>query len=700
MLSTWRPTEHFDRMRAEGRKRPPPSMGSPTFVWHIGVWRKSSNVSSDERTTTDEYIDGYIDRNKSFLDELSELIASLQSKGEIAAHKSSESAATNGIEAANPPIFTRPIVIEGAKNQFEQPPVPGQPRHFESFPPHSHTFVMWWRDGAAALGDHKPLDPDKDKDIMDLALRVVVQTQIYRDYATITIYIDGAKRYSGKQIHTISEGSLGLRRAKFADHLDYLRESSHSEITSGRVDFPSDQALKDQIRADTKMKAAIKNLYDDIWDEFQKDFDFQLAEKGKQAFHNGVVFLNHRGLLMSVRGLDSPADAKRTATLKELASVNGITKTRPEHAKNEKPWVPSSRGASATVGPVNKFDGEINEPEVVLKSMWPALATMEPRAGALDWVGCGILENRAIFVSTLGAQPIEELTSVTTKAGGTQVAVPAKFLLLSKGEPHRKQIGRFVDRILSLETMRIFALKNLGSIENAYYYLGSVTSHLDDILKHWSEARDALEKKEGDWKQAAIRKHTQTLKDGTPDEEERRKQREGYYNQLSDLNAAIETRLIHIGAELERMGPRGSGHLAHNIARSQFLINRFTAMVETLEIENLNGWINYKQFAQRGLGPTFELVSATGSRLVAAQERLKALTDVVQVSALIVQSAATRQNTSQLELIAARFDRMNRIFIWASRITFIAVPTAIVLGMIGATRIWSGIERLLSMFFG
>ena len=47
------------------------------------------------------------------------------------------------------------------------------------------------------------------------------------------------------------------------------------------------------------------------------------------------------------------------------------------------------------------------------------------------------------------------------------------------------------------------------------------------------------------------------------------------------------------------------------------------------------------------------MIKNTGQRLVAAQDRLKALTDVVQVSALIVQSDATRRNTDTLREIAA-----------------------------------------------
>jgi hypothetical protein len=59
------------------------------------------------------------------------------------------------------------------------------------------------------------------------------------------------------------------------------------------------------------------------------------------------------------------------------------------------------------------------------------------------------------------------------------------------------------------------------------------------------------------------------------------------------------------------------------------------------------------------------MIRTTGRRLAAANERLKSLTDVVQVSALIVQSAATRRNTEALASIAAY---INELKVWEGKV--------------------------------
>lgn len=667
---TFRATEHFDRLHLEGRKRPPPSIGSPTFVWHIGIWRKNdlhieaSGPKSDGNARvgssgTRPYIDGRVERNKKFLAEISEFIEALQSKG------------SSGLEQAERRSTIEPsdIILEDVSGGGAT----GEYFRFQSYQPHSHTFVMWWRDKPSSIADHGKLNHvasvNRDGDCMtpgshrpildgdpdgDAALRVVVQTQVYVDYASISIYIDGAKRRSGKQIHAINEGRLGNRREQFAQGLDSIRKRAFDETTSGRVDKPSSQSVKASIEADADIKDATSYLFDGIWEEFQNDFGFQLASKGHEKFENGVVFVNHRGLLMSVGGLNTEADAVRELSISRLQELNQIHEVRAHHDGAQHPWVPSSRGASATIGPPARFDGTVNEPAAVLKSMWPMLAHMEKQAGSVDWVGCGILENKALFASSLGARPTDNAALDPYVNRGTRFPATTRFVVFSKGEPHRKQIGRFVDRILSLETMRVLALKHIGSIQNAHQYIEKVTHHLDDVRRNWSSERARLEES-----------HPQTAGDdgiaidvhklGSRRARELLRRREAYYGRLSDLNSRVETQLILIGAELERMGPGGSGHLENSIARSRFLIARFRKLLETLEIENVDGWINYRQFAQRSLGPTFDTIEATGNRLAAAQDRLKSLTDVVQVSALIVQSEATRKNTDQLREISRGF---------------------------------------------
>ena len=51
---------------------------------------------------------------------------------------------------------------------------------------------------------------------------------------------------------------------------------------------------------------------------------------------------------------------------------------------------------------------------------------------------------------------------------------------------------------------------------------------------------------------------------------------------------------------------------------------------------------------RRGLAPAFDYMSSVGQRLRAVRERLLTVTEMIETSALVGQSAATRHNTAVL----------------------------------------------------
>ena len=524
----------------------------------------------------------------------------------------------------------------------------------------SLSFTLWWRDDAGRGTLNTRLRSDEPE--LRSALRVFVQFQSYQDHVTITFYVDGAKKFYGQQLHAQSDAALTRRQNQFFKHLTTIRSAAHKEIKSGAIELASSK-----VRTGAEviaLQAAADYLYAEFWDEFQDAFGFNLAKSGEEEFHHGVVFVNQRGLMMSMRGLETSADQTRGDQISELRSRNNIEPPAQaaENVPDDEPWLPSSRGAYATLGPVDVFDKASGEPEVVLKSLWPFLRCITPGAENSDWVGCGILEWRALLVSTFGSRPQAFDDASSLKASnslGTTEHDPDRFFIVTKGEPHRKQIGRMVERLTSLETLRFFSFKNIGVIQNSYLYLRVLTSQLDDILKSWSTDRQNLEDEKGrSWKD---KKRPFPRKDGRdPGEIEYQQIRKEFYDELSALNERVELRLIRIGAELELMGPGGSGHLAYSIDRARYCISEFRRLVPSLEVENIAGWTNYSQFVDRGLQPTFNMIAATGSRLAAAQDRLKSLTDIVQVSALIVQSDATRRNTDTLREIGNLLQRANQ----------------------------------------
>ena len=644
----WRHTHHLRRILTEGRNRPPPSSGSPTLVWHIGVWRKRNHAKGRGGSGQSElYIDEYERYNIEFFEEISSFLCRLQERGLCT---------TDRVR----PIGLDRIAIEGILNDIHD--VELVPRRFHVFTPQSASFTLWWRDKAKDGLLNTRMKPEDDD--VGHTLRVFVQFQSFQDHITITFYIDGAKRFTGKQIHKPEEGDLGERRALFSRHLDNIRRSCHEQVVSGAIDLPSSSGPQNPQVSEADLKASADYLFEGIWNEFQSAFGFMAHSpniEGTASFlDHGVIFANQRGLMMSIRGLDTEEDERRASQIDDLKKRNNIT---PKHEWSVgEPWRPLERGASSTLGPVDVFDQRCGEPEVVLKSLWPFLCQMTKDAERKDWVGCGILDWRALFVSTLGSSS-PDFDIDTILAPHLRTLPPERFLIVTKGEPHRKQIGRFLERLVALETMRAIALKNLGTVQNAYLHLRTVTMELDDILEQWAKDRQSIHTRYNNnrpspdppsakptrwwlWRSSKTGDVFPPTPAAVISAEER------FYNNLGDLNATYETRLIDITASLEKMGPGGSGHLAHSIDDASYYIGEFDRMVPSLEIGNIAGWINYAQFADRGMRPTFNMIKNAGIRLTTAQGRLKSLTDIVQVSALIVQADATRRNTETLRHIA------------------------------------------------
>ena len=434
----WRHTTHQHRIITEGRNRPAPSIGSPTLVWHLGVWRKRNHAKSQGRIRLegetiedikeiDKYIDEYEEHIDGFYQEAFGFLKELQERGLC------ESDSVQSLEL-------KPIAIEGVDNE-DIPRHERERRHtqkpyrFSVFQPQNASFTLWWRDGAKDGAFNTRVrhdDPDADQ-----ALRIFVQFQSFQDHFTLTFYIDAAKLLTGEALlkREQVQGKLGERRTRLVDCLDTIRRSCYEQIVSGTIDLPSAQVAA-SAAAETDLKAAADYLLDGIWQEFQSAFGFRArpqSEKdpkdGRPFPDAGLIFINQRGLAMAVRGLDTEDDARRAEQIKDLARRNGIAV--PLEPPSTEPWRQLARSASATLGPVDVFDSKSGEPEVVVKSLWPFLSHMTEGAEQKDWIGCGILDWRALFMSTSGGQ------GPAAQPGGHRQASYAHAA--ARALPHRHQ---------------------------------------------------------------------------------------------------------------------------------------------------------------------------------------------------------------------------------------------------------------------
>jgi hypothetical protein len=708
----WNYSGQYHDIVTDGGRKPPPSFGSPTFVWHIGIWRKVSEVIKARSSATidgklhdiDTKFDEQDAHNERFFEEINGFVKRLQEKGRVVRDDPGHN--IDGF------VFQPPPARESVRRHEEAGHKTAH--RFKDCEPQSLGFTLWWTDSRE---DGSPVWNERSSSPAYSALRVRVQVVTHFEHVTLSFYIDAAKPYGQPQLYlrgNLPVEEYGYRRERITQCLMRLRTISGDQIRHGYVERDRIPELGVSEEDGKALQDIADYFYDGIWQDFMKSFGINaeghgriLIDKieGAKQRSEGEIFLDHRGVVMAVDGLDTPLnrDAEKCADA-----------LRAEFS------APTQRGvreqmANASFGRFSRFDTSSNEPGVVLKSYWPFIRRFVPWADYRDVIGCGITEWSSLYVNSLairgsfygddeGPSRQAEVPNLRhEKDGRAHHAMPFNYLVLTKGEPHREQIGRFVDRINALATNRLFALKNLRSIKNAGMHINLLGRELDGILKYWGDERQAIEDKYY-WKLAKI--YNPGLAKLEKDEFERvarevkenkilterdrdpslieqfidwgkliaklanidiemprirgvQKVTEARIQELLDVRVQelaslvkrVERRLVEIASSLDSVGTGGSGRLLFVINRSKIHMNEFERMAPSLEIGNIDGWVNYEQFVHRSVLPTFDMIRATGERLVGLRERLQSVTEMIQTSALIVESEATRQNTAILRRI-------------------------------------------------
>jgi hypothetical protein len=231
-------------------------------------------------------------------------------------------------------------------------------------------------------------------------------------------------------------------------------------------------------------------------------------------------------------------------------------------------------------------------------------------------------------------------------------------------------------------TLRLYALKDWVAIKEADTYIRILGQELDKITRDWSDKRRLIEGLQSlrgfaaakkDEQYLPIRKYlnkvfvpgviTRTLRRVRAfvlslltfwelkqllRKDEQNAVLDTKYALLYEVSSELETQLIAIGAALDEIGSRTVGGLHFRINRSGYHVAEFRRLLATLEVKNIQSWVSYEQFVKRGLDPAFEYIASVGSRVRALRDRLQTVSETIETSALVGQSAATRYNTAVL----------------------------------------------------
>lgn len=747
-------TRQFFTLTRQGHTRPTAEFGAPTLVWHVSFWPRSGKDPHDVVMATNsappsiiEEKDVLAEHSRCCIDvsnDFNKLLTRLQCRG----------------RAPDAAIETQPFKLHQPAD-WESSETP-----FEVFGQETTGFTLWWADRPPPAKDNMMAGRGlRHPDNADL--RVRVQAEMNKDYASITFFVDAGKPWGQPPTYGVADaakrGIGGDRRKTIWEHVENIKTICESRIDGvdhlGQrlIDLdllpePNPVSGATQIKlhgTSTDSAEALKNaadyLYKTLWDDFCTDFGFNLCDV---AGKTDEVFANFRGLVMSTSGATAAQSGLKGASAAENPAATAS---------------PGSKPFERFDGGGDGYETSKTEPNAVVKAFMPFMRRFRPEADWRDWIASGIFDWRAIYITAIGAQsefsPFDECdfntgTSIpadlpagqlparrlrsqgyqdpkalpecssfadkrsvpTTPDLGADLPAPFRYLLLTKHEPNRKQVGRMIERINTTGARRLFALKNWSIIQQASIWISYYGRQLDTVYQQWiEEARELREKvyepnldqfntsfwqpidrniaalppaggrkivettrkryrdtprraceelellaatygsqARADWDK--IKKFAHENKD--KDHPSLRSIEGDYDADLAAINQKAERQLIRITAGLDRVGFGAVGGLPFRIARSRYYADMYRQTVKTLRVGNIETWWSYDQFATRGMEPALQQIDSVGKRMDALRQRLGAVKQDILQSSIASQTEATRDNTHRLERIQAELRRL------------------------------------------
>jgi hypothetical protein len=577
-------------------------------------WRPATQRAANAHSHHRHAIEAFLDRTYSLDTQVNQFLYKLQELGRLESDRAVF--LRRDFNEADAPVI--PSYAESSRRSLYHDGIAssrGKPSpSFGLVSPESIIFTLWWTDNGPIRGA-KP-GPD--------ALRVIVTADMHSDFWSITFAIDAASTWRAKTGQT----PAGNRRQTIFDHIAAIEASAAQQIEQKRIEAP---LLPEQVDAATAtaLEVAARYLYETIWTEFRRDFQLDSAPDAADltALTGGHqrVFANFCGLVHATAGLGDSPDGSEGSRGQQAF---------PRFANND---------GTDTETP--------NEANAVVKAHWPFLRRVIPELDRREPVACGLMDWRVLYLTTLGSKPLgsaqggSNSSSFSDEAESRAVNIehnhlleddpdydpsnplPVRYLFLTKGKPHPRQIGRTIERVNALGTMRIYALKDWNTLRDASIHIRMRGQELDRIIREWSIGRDYIEQ-------------------NTPSQRDLRDNWIGHFTQR------IERRLLTIGGALDEIGTHSIGGIHYRINRSRYYVKEFRILLDTLHVGNIGTWISYRNFYERGLHPAFDFIDNLGGRLDSLRRRLLSVTESIQTSALVAQASATRENTMELRRIS------------------------------------------------
>lgn len=433
------------------------------------------------------------------------------------------------------------------------------------------------------------------------SLPVQLSVEKHTEYFTVSAYIDLSAR-SGDVLLDGATHPLAKTICDAVERLSRIIASRSGKLhPKGKLTGDTKQLSPTDLHnlriADRKQCDSLyQTIYYDIWDKFAEDIisialQTEPASITSSTLDIGNVFVDFRGF---------------SATLSKVSKEkNGNDKA--QMYIREPGWFDNYGDLESEIdatGFSNKYSLEI------IDDIWPFITAdethghgLEPepfrlhRGRKIEHTASTFLGERYIYCTALGPQPLEFQAT----------PAPLCYFLIGKSG-HRWQMGRLLDRLHHLGTVRLAALFDLDSLDIANQELRQVEDAFRDAHKCLGRNPPALD----------------------------------------DARSALFSARSHL---ISADGRVRSGGLSYRVERSRYYVKQFRDGVGALRIKRIEGFQRYDHFVLRRMGATFAFIDMLGLRHDRVLAESASVNQEIQTAQQVVLQGSLNQIQKKAELL-------------------------------------------------
>jgi hypothetical protein len=379
-------------------------------------------------------------------------------------------------------------------------------------------------------------------------LAITTRYELHTEYLTVAAFIDISlmPKLNSKQTLT----NLRADDAIFGGTMDHMEKLDR--LTSSKE------------RDASKYSETHRFLYRDIWDKLSDELFLPCMPQDRKRL--GSTFVDFRAIIAG-----SPASGNQSDGVQVFSQP-------PLHRTDYDDDEPIVDIVARPLPPTPTWAAD------KLDRLWPFFISESDVVDfkKYQFTASKMLDGHALYVTALGPQPQHNIPS----QGGHW---PLLYFIYSN-TLNRWQVGRLVDRIHHLGTVRIAAIWEMEKLRKAGQALRVVEQDLDD----------------------AFREIQMIVQAASP-----------ISDKLYQLLARIHRRISDLRQDF-------AGDLAYRVERSRYYVKQFGDGIPMLRIGRLEGFQPYDYFVRWRLGAAFEFINMLGLRYERTMKELSLLNQTFQ----------------------------------------------------------------------